>query len=201
MIIGAVVVVISAAVYVGMNAKHWAADGVVAALTLVIEESGLPDDEKTEIIDMVDQLKQDFKDGLIGWEDLQRIMEAFAEGNPVFSLAAVHQFEASYLMPSALQPAEKQDAHLVLNRVMQGLLNGTIQTSQLEALSESLQTVDAEGDQVFRDSTDVHPDEIRQIIAEVKAMADAAGIPEAEVHIDISEEFRKVVENALDQTV
>ena len=200
-IIGAVVIMIGAAVYIAMNAKHWAAEVVVAAMTLVIDESGIPDDEKGEILVIVDQLKQDFKDGLISWTDLQRIMAASIEENPVLALAAVYQFETSYLMPSALRPAEIKAAHLVLNRLMQGLLNGKIESHQLKMLSESLRTVDADGDQTFRESTDVHPDEIRQIVAEAKTLADAAGIPETEVYIDISEEFRIVVENALGHTI
>ena len=75
-IIVTVAILIGAGIYIASNFKHWAAEGITVAMTLVIEESALPDEEKSEIIDILDQLKKDFQSDDITLEELGLILQA-----------------------------------------------------------------------------------------------------------------------------
>ncbi len=195
-IIVTVAILIGVGIYIASNFKHWAAEGVTVAMTLVIEGSALPDEEKSEIIGILDQLKEDFQTDDITLEELGLILQTIPSC-PALSIGMMIQFEASYVETSTLSDEEKIEANLPLNRFAQGLSGGTISWEEAHEVSEPLTDIDAEGKQTLKEPGEITDDEIRQVLAAAKQAADNAGIPGVKIEIDISDEFQKAIEEAI----
>ena len=195
-IIVVVLIIVGGGVYVAKNFKSWAAAGITAAMSLMIEQSDLPDGEKSEIVDILNQVKEEYLAGDISLEELGHILEAMADC-PAISMGIVVQFEASYIESSNLSDEEKRDSKLALNRFAQGLTSGAIGWEEIEAIVAPISETNAEGDMTLKDPARVTDDEIREVVAAVKLAADHADIPEHLLEIDISESFRQTIEQAL----
>ncbi len=199
-VIVVVVILVGAGIYVATNFKHWAAEGVAVAMALVIEESALPEQEKSEIIAILGQLKEDFQVGALTFEELGLILQTM-ENCPALAIGMMTQFEASYVEPSSLNDEEKIEANLILNRFAQGLAGGVISWEDTGEVSESIMTLDDDGNQTIKEPGEVTDDEIRQVLAAARQAADDAGIPEKMIEIDISDEFQKTIEAAIGRSL
>jgi hypothetical protein len=195
-----IVLLVGAGVYVAKNFKNWAADGVAVAMALVIEESALPPEEKSEIILILDQLKEDFQVGDITLDELGLIFQAM-ENCPALTMGMTSQFEASYLEPSGLNDQEKIEASLALNRLAQGLSSGSISWEEASGITTPISVTDQEGHTTIKEPGEVTDDEIRQAIAIAKRAADDAGIAEEKIEIDISDEFLKTIKQAIGRSL
>lgn len=195
-VIVVVLIIVGGGIYVAKNFKSWAAAGITAAMSIMIEESDLPDVEKSEIVEILNQVKEEYLAGDISLEELGQILEAMADC-PAIAMGIVVQFEASYVESSNLSDGEKNDAKLALNRFAQGLTSGVIGWEEIEGIIAPISETDAEDDQTLKEPGRVTDDEIREVLAAVKLAADHAGIPGQLLEIDISESFRKTIEQAL----
>ena len=195
-VIVVVLLIVGGGIYVAKNFKSWAAAGITAAMSMMIEKSDLPDVEKTEIVEILNQVKEEYLAGDISLEELGQILEAMTDC-PAIAMGIVVQFEASYVESSNLSDGEKNDARLALNRFAQGLKSGVIGWEGIEGIIAPISETDAEGDQTLKEPGRVTDDEIREVLAAVKLAADHAGIPEQFLEIDISESFRETIEQAI----
>ncbi len=191
-----VLIIVGAGIFVAKNFKSWAAEGITAAMSMMIEESDLPEVERTEIIEILNQVKEEYLAGDITIEELGHILEAMTSC-PAIAMGIVIQFEASYVAISSLSDGEKNEATLALNRFAQGLTNGLIGWEEIEDIIAPISETDAEGKQTLKDPGSVTDDEILEALAAVKRAADNAGIAEELVEVDISESFRTTIEEAL----
>lgn len=191
-----VLIIVGAGIFVAKNFKSWAAEGITAAMSMMIEESDLPEVERTEIIEILNQVKEEYLAGDITIEELGHILEAMTSC-PAIAMGIVIQFEASYVAISSLSDGEKNEATLALNRFAQGLTNGLIGWEEIEDIIAPISETDAEGKQTLKDPGSVTDDEILEALAAVKRAADNAGISEELVEVDISESFRTTIEEAL----
>lgn len=191
-----VLIIVGAGIFVAKNFKSWAAEGITAAMSMMIEESDLPEVERTEIIEILNQVKEEYLAGDITIEELGHILEAMTSC-PAIAMGIVIQFEASYVAISSLSDGEKNEATLALNRFAQGLTNGLIGWEEIEDIIAPISETDAEGKQTLKDPGSVTDGEILEALAAVKRAADNAGIAEELVEVDISESFRTTIEEAL----
>lgn len=191
-----VLIIVGAGIFVAKNFKSWAAEGITAAMSMMIEESDLPEVERSEIIEILNQVKEEYLAGDITTEELGHILEAMTSC-PAIAMGIVIQFEASYVAISSLSDGEKNEATLALNRFAQGLTNGLVGWEEIEDIIAPISETDAEGKQTLKDPGSVTDDEIREALAAVKRAADNAGIAEELVEVDISESFRTTIEEAL----
>lgn len=191
-----VLIIVGAGIFVAKNFKSWAAEGITAAMSMMIEESDLPEVERSEIIEILNQVKEEYLAGDITTEELGHILEAMTSC-PAIAMGIVIQFEASYVAISSLSDGEKNEATLALNRFAQGLTNGLIGWEEIEDIIAPISETDAEGKQTLKDPGSVTDDEILEALAAVKRAADNAGIAEELVEVDISESFRTTIEEAL----
>lgn len=191
-----VLIIVGAGIFVAKNFKSWAAEGITAAMSMMIEESDLPEVERSEIIEILNQVKEEYLAGDITTEELGYILEAMTSC-PAIAMGIVIQFEASYVAISSLSDGEKNEATLALNRFAQGLTNGLIGWEEIEDIIAPISETDAEGKQTLKDPGSVTDDEILEALAAVKRAADNAGIAEELVEVDISESFRTTIEEAL----
>ena len=195
-IIVVILIVVGAGIYVVKNFKVWAAEGIAVAMSLIIEESDLPEKEKSEIVEILDVVKQEYLSGNITLEDLGHILEAMPSC-PAFAMGIVIQFDASYVKTSNLSEVEKSEATRALNRFAQGLSSGLIGWGEIESIIEPISETDDNGDQQLKEPDRVTDDEIRDVLAEVKRIADNAGLPQEFVEVDISKAFKATIEDVL----
>lgn len=197
-IIAVVLVIVGAVVYVAMNFDRVVSEGFALAMNIMIAQSDLPQEEKSEIIEILDQLKEGCQAGDISLEELGLILEAMGSC-PALAIGVMIQFEASYVEPSNLSDEEKIIAKLDLNRFAQGLSSGLISWGETREISAPIMATDEEGNHSLREPSEVTDNEIREVLAAAKYVVDEAGISRTMVEIDISEEFKKTIEEVLER--
>ena len=120
---------------------------------------------------------------------------------PALTIGIVTQFEQSYVVPSGLSSAEKLSAAANLNRLAWGLSNGKIGWEIAETILVGISDRGEDGTHHLKAPGQVSNEEIREVLVAVKNAADEAGISEIRVEIDISDEFKKSVEQALGRSL
>lgn len=186
-----VVLAIVVVVVVVMNFKKIAATGVRAVIVEGINNSQLPEEQKTELIQQVDALAEEFKKNNISMEQFAAIAKELAEG-PILPLGMFMVVDAKYVKPSGFSDEEKEDAALQIQRFTRGVAEGAIPKETLQSSFRMLAVTDANGNQQLKES--LTDDELRTFIGQLKATADKAKILDEPYEVDIAAEFRKAVE-------
>lgn len=195
-----IIIIVGGGIYVSKNYRIWAAKAVTMAMSAVISGSDLPYEEKNEIKDILDIVKDEYLAGDIQLEELGTVLEAMASC-PALAIGMVVQFEASYVTDSGLSETEMEDARLQLNRFAQGLINDSINWSDLDDVTEPILAYAGDDDKTLKPPGDCSTDEIRQVLSNIKAAADQQNIPMQFVNIDISDEFLRTIEGALGRQI
>jgi len=199
-IIAVFVIFVAAGVYAVKNRQIWIAHGITAAMNGVIKKSGLPPQEKSQVTEIIYQINKGYLAGEISAAELGWIFEGLAKC-PALTIGIVAQFEQSYVMPSGLSSAEKLSADTHLNRLARGLSIGKIGWEIVETLLAGISDMGEDGTHQLKAPGQVSDEEIRAVLVAVKDAADEAGISEIKVEIDISDEFKKSVEQALGRSL
>jgi hypothetical protein len=199
-IIVILVIFVAAGVYAVKNRHIWIAHGITAAMNAVINNSGLPSQEKSQLTEIIHQINQGYLAGEITTAELGLIFEGMAKC-PALTIGLVTQFEQSYVVPSDLSRAEKLAADIDLNRLARGLSEGIIGWEIVETILSGISDIGEDGTHQLKTPADVSDNEIREVLVAVKNAADEAGISEMKVEIDISDEFKKTVEQALGRSL
>jgi hypothetical protein len=182
--------------YVATHWKGWAAAGVQTVTQKIVAESGLPQDQKSQILAEVQRLGDDFTGGRISMEQLGKVMKEIQE-SPLLPLAAVQTARKKYIEPSDMKPDEKAAAILSLQRFARGVHEKTIAPAQA-AIDDAIKPVTTlkPGGQWELKSSPTRQ-ELDQFIANVKAKADAAKVPEEPYDLNIADELKKAINKAL----
>jgi hypothetical protein len=199
-IIAILVIFVAAGVYAVKNRQIWIAHGITAAMNAIINKSGLPPQEKSQVTEIIYQINQDYLSGEISAAELGLIFKGMAEC-PALTIGLVTQFEHSYVLPSGLNKVEKLTADKDLNRLAMGLSNGQISWQISETILAEISDLGEDGNHHLRGPGEVSDEDIRAVLVAVKNAADEAGIPEIEAQVDISDEFKKSVEKALGRSL
>ena len=157
-------------------------------------------EEKNGMDEIIYQVNQGYLAGEISTAELGLIFESMAKC-PALTIGLVTQFEQSYVVPSGLSSAEKASADTNLNRLARGLSNGKIDWEIAETILAGISDIGEDGNHHLKAPGQVSDEEIREVLLAVKNAADEAGISEIKVEIDISDEFKKSVEEALDRSL
>jgi len=199
-LIAVFLIVVAIGVFAVQNYNVWIAHGITAGMNAVINNSAIPEQEKSEVTRIISRLKQDYLAGEITLAELGLILEAIGRC-PALPIGLVVQFEQSYVVPSDLNANEKKAAGLHLNRLARGLADGRIDWSVSGELLAPISDPGEDGKQVLRSPDLVSGDEIREVVVIAKHFADEAGISEVMIDIDISDEFKKSVHMALGRSL
>lgn len=187
---------IVAGVVVALNFKNWSADLTAAGMRALIQESDLPASEKPEINAIIDEVSDDFKAGHITLEEVRTIFQGF-ETSSVLATGAALQFQALYVARSKLGDEEKAAAATTFDRLAQAITEGKVKWNDLDEVLKPI-AYDAGNNNIeFQKPEAVSDDEVRTVIAQAQAAADAAGVPTAVRKIDLSDEFRRYIEEKL----
>ncbi len=120
---------------------------------------------------------------------------------PALTIGLVTQFEQSYVVPSGLSSAEKLMADTDLNRLARGLSSGEIGWEKVETILAGISEIGEDGNHHLKAPNEISDEEIREVLLAAKYAADEAGISQNKVEIDISDEFKKSVEEALGRSI
>ena len=193
-------ILVAIGVYAAKNYNVWIAHGITAGMNAVINNSAIPEQEKAEVTQVISQLKEGYLAEEITMAELGLVLEAIG-ACPALPIGLVVQFEQSYVEPSGLNRDEKMAARLHLNRLARGLADGLIDWSVTEKILESISDPGADGNQKLRSPDLVSDTEILEVLVTAREIADGAGISEEMIEVDISDEFKKSVEEALGRSL
>ena len=183
-------------IYVYMNWKNWAASISQTVAREVINNSKLPDDQKTAIIAEVDRVSTDFKEGKISFEELRRVGEAIAE-SPALPLAGVQLAKEKYIEPSDMTPEEKAAANRSLQRFARGIYEKKITPAEEQITDVIKPVVRLKPGNQWEFKEKPTRQELDQFAANCKAKADEAQIPDEPFEINFADELKKVIAQAL----
>jgi len=200
-----VVLAMAAGFWVALSWRGWAAEASRRTFAALIEKTGLPDEQKQGMIAHVDALTAEFEAGTVSLQDMAAVVEQVSR-SPIIPAAVVAAMHEGYVRQSALSDEEKAEAKVVLRRYARGVYEKSIPES---AIGPTLEPISApRGDSnvsIGTGSTEYHlkdpksvtPDELRAFIANAKAKADEAGVPEAVAEVDFAAELGRAIDAAL----
>jgi hypothetical protein len=193
-------IMVAVGVYAVKNYNVWIAHGITAGMNALINNSDIPEQEKAEVTQIISQLKEGYLAEEITMAELGLVLEAIGSC-PALPIGLVVQFEQSYVEPSGLNGEEKAAARLHLNRLARGLADGRIDWAVSEQILDPISDTGADGKQNLRSPALVSDTEILEVLVTAKEIADEAEISEEMMEIDISDEFKKSVEEALGRSL
>jgi hypothetical protein len=193
-------IMVAVGVYAVRNYNVWIAHGITAGMNALINNSGIPEQEKAEVTQIISQLKEGYLAEEITMAELGQVLEAIGSC-PALPIGLVVQFEQSYVEPSGLNGEEKAAARLHLNRLARGLADGRISWSVIEEILDPISDTGADGKQNLRSPDRVSDTDILEVLVTAREIADEAEISEEMIEVDISDEFKKSVEAALGRSL
>jgi hypothetical protein len=179
-----------AGVYIGTHWKGWVATAANSAAQQLVNDSGLPQDQRDSILTEIRQLGDDFKSGNVTTEEIGRITKAIADG-PLLPLAGVQAARQKYVEPSDMTPKEKEEAILTLQRFARGVHEKKIPKEIIDDVVKPVAELMPNGRWKLKDKPTRM--EIDQFLENAKARADGAMVPNEPFDLNIADELKKAI--------
>lgn len=189
-----VVLVAIGAVLVSMYWRSWASSMGVTVVEAAIQQSEMPEAEQAEVMEQVRRLADAWENKEISDQQARRIIEGFGD-SPLMASIMVFGIEAQFIESSGLSDEEKAEARVTLNRFASGVINEQIDEQTQDRVFGHVSDVDGQGDRTLRES--VTDEELREFLADAKAAADEAGVPEEVEEVDPSDELKRIIDEAM----
>ena len=190
-ILGAIcLIAVISGIYVFTHWKGWAAALAYQASQGLVRESGLPDDQRDAILSEVRQLGDDYKSGKINNEDMARIVKTITE-SPQLPLAGVQAVRSKYIEKSDMTPKEKSAAILDLQRFARGVYEKKIVSDEVKDIIKPVAEIGPNGRWKLKENPTRM--ELDQFIANAKARADTAKVPNEPFDLNIADELKKAI--------
>ena len=194
MLLLTVVGVIVGGWYLAQFAKEKAIGFVEEEIRSQIDKSPLNPAEKQSAKEQVARVASEFKAGRITLEQVGKVFEGLSK-SPAFASFVVNAAYARYVHPSGLRDAEKAAAKTTIERAARGGLDGRIPKDTLDQSLSTIEQTDAEGKATPKEK--LTEEEIRSLLAQLKKLADDAGIEPEPQPVDFAAEFKRIVDTAL----
>jgi hypothetical protein len=182
------------AFWVYRNWRGWVADFGSEAVKQSIAATDLPAEEKAEIGVQVDRVAEAFREQKITNRQLGAIMQQIVE-SPVMTSLIVSAVESKYIAASGLSDEEKTEGRKTMRRFARGLIDGKIADRDIDEALRHVADRDQNGNWQPRER--VTDAELRAFLTAAKEQADAAEIPAEPETVDPSEEFRRIIDEAM----
>jgi hypothetical protein len=190
-VLGAIcLLVVISGIYVATHWKGWAATFAYQASQGLVKESGLPDDQRETILTEIRQLGDDFKSGKINNEDMAHIVKTISE-SPLLPLAGVQAVRTKYIEKSDMTPKEKSAAILDMQRFARGVYEKKINPDEVKDIVKPVSDIGSNGRWKLKENPTRM--ELEQFIANARARADLAKIPNESFDLNIAEELKKAI--------
>jgi hypothetical protein len=177
------VLIVAAVWYAVSSLKSWVVDVGREGVVAMVEESQIPNHEKTEVIEQVDRVVAAYKAGQIDEAKLEQLL-TMLDDSPAFAYITFAGMEEDYLADTDLPPAEQDALRLHYRRALYGLTDEQISLEQFEAS--------------FPDGYDEPTDEtVREWTRELATLCDEAGVTRDPPEVDVGDEMKKLVDELL----
>jgi hypothetical protein len=183
----------SAAGIVAWKWSDWTHDAIVNAVL----DTELPDSEKEEVIQQLNRLHDGYEEGEISADQLLAVAKNLAT-SPLFAMMVAGAVQERYVNQSGLDQEEKELGRIHLHRVARGFHDSRIEREELDPILDYISDVDAQGDRTFHATAS--DEDVRLLLDACRDLADAASLPGVAPQVNVGNEFRRVVDNALQQT-
>jgi hypothetical protein len=181
-------------VWIAMNWKIWVADGAKQVAADAVARSTLSADDKKRVLNRINQLADDFKDGQVSNQQLVQVMQAIA-ASPLLPLGLVMAADEKYLKPSGLSADDKEAGRRTLQRFARGAFEKSIADHDVQDAMKLLMEKQPDGsDQLKEHLTDP---ELAAFLAKAKDKADAANVPDEPFEVNIADELDKAIDKVL----
>jgi hypothetical protein len=195
------IVILGVVVAIGVwwVSQNWR--GVASALSSeaiksAINATDLPQQEKNQISLEIDRLAVDFREGRITPNQLRAIFENIKR-SPLMTTLAASAIERKYIANSGLEPAEKAEGVQTLRRFLRGLVDGKIDDDGVDDAMQHVAVRTKDGDWRLRDQ--VSDEQLRSFFTAAERAADEAEVPAEAEDLDPSDEFNRIVDEAMQQ--
>ncbi|MFN7021614.1 MAG: hypothetical protein ACK4WH_09840 [Phycisphaerales bacterium] len=198
------VLLIGAGVFVAMKWKGWAADAVVAGTTQMVNDSDLPADQKQRILAKVRTLGDDFKSGKVSVDQMTGVLQKIAE-SPLLPVGVMFGMDKAYLAPNKdLSDDEKTAAKRSMQRFARGVVEKKIPMETMQTVLAPISDPNVSnkpGNFRLKKPDKVTTDELKQFVANAKAEADKANMPDEAYELNVANEVEKVIDEGLKKPV
>lgn len=182
--------VVIGGIYVAMHLKEWAVDIANLAAQEVVNDSGLPDDQRSAILAEIRQLGDDYKAGKVSTEELARVAKTISE-SPLIPLAGVQLARHKYIETSDMTKQEKADAILTVQRFARGVYEKKIPQEEVDDVIKPVAEARPNGRWKLKENPTRM--ELDQFLANARNRADAAMIPNEPFDLNIADELRRAI--------
>jgi hypothetical protein len=179
--------------WAAQNVDRLVATGVRQVIVALINDSELPDQEKDEVIAQVDRVVDAYKERKITDKELQKVFDEL-QRSPIFAIIGAWGMDKGFIEPSGLSADEKEVGRRTLQRAMRGVMEKKISD---QAFQSAMPRQPGPG-QPPPPNNRLTDEEIRQMLTNLKKLADDAGIPDEGFQVDVGDEVKKVVDKALE---
>ncbi len=182
-------------VYVAMNYRGWLATWTMQGTRALLAESTMAEDQKQAITAEIDALATDFKEGRVGFEEIGRVFETLSK-SPLLPLAGVQAAKEKYIDRSDMTSEQKAAAERSLQRFARGIYDKKITPAEDQITDAIKPIVRLKPGNQWEFKENPTRQEIDQFIANCKAKADEAQIPDEPFQVDFAAELKKVIAEA-----
>jgi len=191
-----IVLLIGVGIFVYFNWKGWMASGIRTVSDQMVAQSSLVQADKDKITQKIDSLMKDFEDGKITLEQIGKVAEDLAAG-PLIPLASVKAVETEYFPVAQFTPEEADAAKRALERCARGIAEKKISHTKINDILATVSTTQPNGQFQLKPKDQVSKDDVRKLIENAKAEADAAAVPDESFTVDIAAEVCDSIDRAL----
>lgn len=181
-------------IVVSLKWRGWVSSMALSVMRQALEASSLPQAEKLEVAAELTRVVDAFRQKQLSAEQFQQIITALVE-SPLMDLFVVSVVEEQYLKKSDLPPEEIEAGRNTLRRFVNGVIHKKIKQEGVDNVLEHVADRQPNGEWVFRH--DVASEDLRAMLADAKAEADKAEIPQHVEPIDPSDEVKRIVDDVL----
>ena len=189
-----IVIAVLAAIWVKHHWRDLASNLGSSAIKQAVDASDLARQQKQAIGEQVDRVADAFSSGRLSVDQMGSIMEKLARSPLMISLI-VNAAGKKYLAGSGLSDAEKVAGRETIRRFASGAVEKKIDKADVDAAMAHISDIEPNGRvQLHQTVTDK---ELRAFLAEAKAQADKAGIPDQPPAFDAAAEFKRIVDESM----
>ncbi len=190
--------------FVMNNWRGWVAGPMQDVMNQAVAQAELPEEQRLAIETEIGGLMDRFRAGDLTMEEFGLIVEGVVEG-PVLPAAIVLGFDKTYYAKNeALTDEQKAEARKQMSRFITGVTTEQIPQTKIDdaiaPISDPNGAVKVQAGNVnisIKDPKNTTPEELMQVIANMQAEADTAGIEDKEFTVNIADEFTRVIDDAL----
>lgn len=181
-------------VYFYYNAGKMMAGLARTFIVEMVNQSELSAEDKQQVIAQVDRVVDAYKAGRLTSQDMEKVAQELQK-SPLPIMFMTYAAKAKYIDQSGLTDEEKRAANQALMRFGRGVIDKKISESDAQALFDSVTEPGPGSEKKLKES--LTDQELRDLIAKAKKLADDAQIPEEIPPVDIGDEIERVLNNAL----